>query len=110
MCRNYANYSLDRMNEDLSKINWQPIYNCKNVSNALERFCSTLKNVFDQHTPLIEKGVKGRKCPWLTSEIRRKMSDHDKLLQKACKAHFYCLFDESRFSDLYTVMELKKLN
>ena len=74
---------MDKMNEDLSKINWQPIYNCKNVSNALELFYSTLKNVFDQHAPFIEKRVKVRKCPWLTSEIRRKMSDRGKLLRKA---------------------------
>ena len=82
-CGNYANCNMDKMNKDLSKINWQPIYNCKNVSNALELSCSTLKNVFDQHASFIEKRVKGRKCPWLTSEIREKMSDRDKLLRKS---------------------------
>ena len=42
-CCNYANYNMDRMNEDLSKINWQPIYNCKNVCNALNFFAATSK-------------------------------------------------------------------
>ena len=32
-----------------------------------------------------------------------------KLLKEAT-IHFYCLFDESRFSDIYTIMELKELN
>ena len=77
-CCNYANYNMDRMNEDLSKINWQPIYNCKNVCNALNS-CSNLKNIFDQHTPFIAKRVRGKKCLWLTSEIRRKMLDCDNL-------------------------------
>ena len=32
-----------------------------------------------------------------------------KLLKEAT-IHFYCLFDESRFSDICTIMELKELN
>ena len=75
---------MDRMNEDLSKINWQPIYNCKNVCNALNS-CSNLKNIFDQHTPFIAKRVRGKKRLWLTSEIRRKMLDCDNLTRKARK-------------------------
>ena len=31
-------------------------------------------------------------------------------LQKEATIHFYCLFDESRFSDISTIMELKELN
>ena len=75
---------MNKMNEDLSKINLQPIYNCKNVSRALKLFYSTIKNVFNQHAPFTVKRVKGRKCLWLTSEIRRKMLDSDRLL---CKVH-----------------------
>ena len=32
-----------------------------------------------------------------------------KLLKEAT-IHLYCLFDESRFSDICTIMELKELN
>ena len=32
-----------------------------------------------------------------------------KLLKEAT-IHFYCLFDESRYSDICTIMELKELN
>ena len=31
-------------------------------------------------------------------------------LLKETAIHFYCLFDESRFSDIWTIMELKKLD
>ena len=33
----------------------------------------------------------------------------EKLLKEAT-IHFYCLFDESHFSDIRTTMELKELN
>ena len=33
----------------------------------------------------------------------------EKLLKEAA-IHSYCLFDESRFSDICTVMELRELN
>ena len=42
-----------------------------------------------------------------TSSSRRMFAG--KLLKEAT-IHFYCLFDESRFSDIYTIMELKELN
>ena len=29
---------------------------------------------------------------------------------KEANIHFYCLFDELRFSDICTIMELKELN
>ena len=31
-------------------------------------------------------------------------------VSKKASIHFYCLFDESRFSDICTIMELKELN
>ena len=31
-------------------------------------------------------------------------------LLKVATIHFYCLFDESRFSDISRIMELKELN
>ena len=31
-------------------------------------------------------------------------------LHKEAIIHFYCLFDESHFSDIYTIMEFKELN
>ena len=32
------------------------------------------------------------------------------MLLKEATIHFYCLFDESRFSDISMIMELKELN
>ena len=32
------------------------------------------------------------------------------LLLKEATIHFYCLFNDSRFSDICTIMELKELN
>ena len=31
-------------------------------------------------------------------------------LMKEATIHFYCLFDESRFSDIFTIMKLTELN
>ena len=48
--------------------------------------------VFDKHAPRIMKNVRGKVAPWLRDDIKKLMSERDKLLRKARKlqhAEFY---------------------
>ena len=84
--RNYSNYDAAKMKEDVSKIDWGPIYQTRDVSSALLYFCNQLKTVFNEHAPFVEKRVKGKNCPWLNQNVRKSMKERDKLLRKARKS------------------------
>lgn len=57
MCRNFANYSA----------NFEKVYSSVGVTEAWASFRDIL-----QHGPLIIKKVKGRLCPSLTPEVKRR--------------------------------------
>ena len=85
-CRNYGKYNPDKLCEDVGTIDWEPVYASHDVNAATKHFTTELKNVFDQHAPLIEKRVKDRQCKWLTTEIKREMNKRDMLHRKAQKS------------------------
>ena len=72
-----------KMNEEVSQIDWSPVYETNDVSFDLKYFSNQLKSVFDNHVPLIEKQTKGKKSPWLS---KKSMNDRDSLLRKARKS------------------------
>ena len=43
--------------------------------------------MIDKHALLIERSVRGRDCPWLTSEIKQKIRERDYYLRKARKSN-----------------------
>ncbi|XP_057305630.1 uncharacterized protein LOC130646135 [Hydractinia symbiolongicarpus] len=47
-------------------------------------------NIFNKHAPVIDKRVKGRLCPWMTTDIRVLMTDRDKALRYARKTNKAC--------------------
>ena len=53
------------------------------INDAWNLFKCSLTEVADKHAPMMEKMVRGRDCPWLTSEISSKMRNRDFLLKKA---------------------------
>ena len=83
-CRNYTNYSPDALKEEVSKIDWNPVYNnSTDVESAVTYFTSALQAIFDKNAPRIEKRVKGRPCPWLDEDTKRLMNQRDKALRKS---------------------------
>ena len=48
-------------------------------------FKSTLIDIFQKHAPEFDKKVRGKPCPWLTRDIKTKMTDPDHLLRKMRK-------------------------
>ena len=49
-----------------------------------------LTTIIDRYAPKITKRVKGRKCSWLTYEIKTLMNTRDKVLRKARKTNKEC--------------------
>ena len=83
------------MCKELKEINWEPLYAYTDVNAAWCFIKDKLTTVFNRHAPFIEKRVKDRFSPWLSSEIRQQMNNRDKALRKARKTnkktdlHFY---------------------
>ena len=75
------------MCEDISKIDWQPVYQANDVNIATNYFNSKLRKIFDTHAPIIEKRTERRPCKWLSKDIKKTMQNRDKQLRKARKSN-----------------------
>ena len=82
-CRNYANYNQQLFLNDLSSNSFEQIYTTSCVNKACESLQNILMQCIDKHVPCITKKVKGRSCPWLTSDVKREMNVRDQFLRKA---------------------------
>ena len=47
----------------------------------------TYSNAHLNRTPIVEKQIKGRQCPWLSADIKIAMNDRDKMLRKVRKTN-----------------------
>ncbi len=83
--RNYATYNVNNMNNDFEAVDWEPVYNTNDVNVALNNFHGVVKTIFDRHAPFIVRRIKGKSCPWMHHDLRKIMTDRDRLLTKARK-------------------------
>ena len=54
---------------------------------ACSHFKCILQQSIDKHALLITKKIKGRLCPWMSSEVKREMNLRDQLLRKARRSN-----------------------
>ena len=73
------------MCKELKEIDWEPLQAYRNVDAAWCFIMDNLTTVFNRHAPFIEKRVKDRFSPWLSSEIGQQMNNRDKALRQARK-------------------------
>ena len=86
-CRNYSKYCATKFNDDLSSVSWDNLSKCRDVNDAWLNLKTSFTQSADKHAPLVEKKVRGRNTPWLSSEIKNVMKErlllpqglHDKL-------------------------------
>ena len=81
-CRNYANYNPQLFCDVLRSKDFANVFTSSCVNTAWAFLKNSLQQCIDKHAPLIEKKVKGRSCPWLTSFVKKEMNLRDKLLKK----------------------------
>ena len=75
------------MKTDLSREVFEPLFHINNVNKDWLFLCNILTNCFENHAPVITKRVKGTFAPWLNSEIKKLMSNRDKMLRKFRKTN-----------------------
>jgi hypothetical protein len=85
--RKYRNYDPSMYTNDLKSHDWSPIYVSSDVNRAWDFFKDILLKTINIHAPMVKKRIKGKRCPWLTGDIRTQMSDRDKILRKARKSN-----------------------
>ena len=85
-CCNYKNHDKQLLVNEVSLIDWMPVYKVSEVNVALKYFNHKLKNLFDKHAPISEKRVKSCPCKWLTVELKIEMDNRDNLHRKAQKS------------------------
>jgi len=86
-CLNYENYDPRLFCEEHESMNFKQVSASSSVNTAWSILKKILQQYIDKHAPLLEKKVKGRLCPWLTKEVKRKMNLRDSLLRKARKTN-----------------------
>ncbi len=85
--RNFSRYSQGNFKSDLRNCSWENIFNgFSDINDAWNSFKYHLTVIIDKHAPMTEKMVRGRDCPWLTTEIKSKIKERDFFLRKARKS------------------------
>ena len=82
-CGHYSKYNHTVLARDIENYDWNSVYTEANVNIALDYTEQGLTSIIDRHAPKITKLVKGRKCLWLTYEIKTLMNTRDEVLRKA---------------------------
>ena len=82
-CRNYANYDPVPFCNELRSSDFGSVFTSSCVNDVCSRCKCILKQSIDTHAPLITKKIKGRLCPWLSSEVESEMNLRDQLLRNA---------------------------
>lgn len=95
---NYRKGNYERINDEISVINWEHLLLAVDPNTATERFYSALKNIIDRNVPLRRR--RSHKHPiWFTPELinllRRKDAAH-KRYRRSRNSHDYVLFSRLR--------------
>ena len=80
--RDYKNYDVNVINNELLNINWDGVYNSNSLNQGLNVIKSILKDTIDRHAPFLTKRVKGKKSPWMSKEIKRHINIHVNCIAK----------------------------
>ena len=78
----YARGNYERMCMQLEAVNFQHEFNMRNVDDAYEFFCRTMKNIVDQNVPKVTIKKYTNKQKWWTSELQRLKNRRDKLYKR----------------------------
>ncbi len=85
--RNFSRYSQESFKSDLRNCSWENIFNgFSDINDSWNSFKYHLTTIIDKHAPMTEKMVRGRDCPWLTTEIKSKIKERDFFLRKVRKS------------------------
>ena len=86
--RNWHSLNEQAFIEDFEKIKWKEILKleCLDPNLSFEAFITTINRLIEKHVPL--KTISKRKLtskPWITNDIRKSISQRDRLLKRVIK-------------------------
>ena len=70
-------YSLERFNNDITKVPWSVLETFDDPDDKLHAFNLLFNEVLDRHAPLKTIRLRGRPNPYITDEIRDLMTTRD---------------------------------
>ena len=77
-CRDYSSYYPKAVNGELSTVDWS------DVNFVWNKITSILTETVNNHAPLIQKRVIGKRSPWLNRDLKSEMNRRD-ALHRRCK-------------------------
>ena len=103
--RSYKNFVSDQFLNDLKQADWQEIYGCFDLDNAVDVFISKFRAVLNVHAPWKVFQIRKKHVPWISDETLNLIKCRDRWKKKA-----KCLALETRgsFSSLDEVEAWKK--
>ena len=84
--RSMKNYDPNNMKRQLLSCNWNNVYGETDVNRSWGIMKYFLRDCIDNMIPITMKKVRGKSCPWLTGEIKRKINDRNLLLRNCRKS------------------------
>lgn len=84
-CRNYSKNCAARFKDKLSSVSWDNVSECQDFNDTWLNFRTSLLRVVDNHAPQIEKKTRGRNTPWLSSTIRKVITERSFLPPNSVK-------------------------
>ena len=81
------NYCKENFQKDLQLINWASILEpvSDNPSETASIFQEIFEHLLNFHAPLKKRKVKSEYAPWITSDIKRSLEEHNRLKKLALK-------------------------
>ena len=89
--------------------NWDSVFETDDVNHAWLNCKAIFSNVCDEHAPRRKKPlVRGKRCPWLTPEIKDLMNKRDFHLRKARKTNAEVDWSASRQARNYVSNKISR--
>ena len=86
------------------------IGNCDTPDETIETWYNMFLPVANKHAPLRSKKVRNKKAPWLTSELRKLITNRDKLKRQAVISNDMAIWDKFKKERNKINNEIKKAN
>lgn len=81
----HTNVNAELFRHDLASINWDLVYACTNVNEALSLWEKLFNAVVDRHIPRCKRRISFNTPPWFNGEIFSTIAVRDKLHSRALK-------------------------
>ena len=81
--RSYKHFNTHDFLDQLSKIDWSPVYLSQDIDQAVEIFTSLFKYVLDEHAPWVIYQYRKKFTPWITKETSDLIKERNKAKYEA---------------------------